>query len=450
MNKYITRYFRNRALKMMQKYGIMSALALISMSGFAQETKHLTLQQALDLGIQNSKQLKISQSRIDIAKAKYEQLRSLQYPQVKVNAGYARLSEVPEFIFPGQSQSFFPSIENASRVGVSVVQPIFGGFRAKSSIESGKFLIKASEFDAEKDRSGIALNIVNAYYNFYKLQQSKNLVDENLSGSRQRLKDVENLAKNGVASRNDILRSDLQVSTIRLSQIDAENNIKIANYNMNILLGLPENTILTIDSASIFTQKDLKPYQDYVDDAAQNRSELKGAEIRTQTAINNLKITKANYFPVVSLVSNYLNANPNQRLVPAQAKWYDTWDVGIGLSYDITSIFTNKHNISEAKTQIDQTRIFTDQLSDVIKMELNQNYIGYQQQLQKIDVNKKAVEQATENYRMVKNKYMNQVALLTDVLDADILLLQSKLNYAVAQADAEIAYQTLLQSTGKL
>ncbi|MFM6976325.1 MAG: TolC family protein [Sphingobacteriaceae bacterium] len=413
----------------------------------AQEVKKLSLEQAISLGLENSKALHLSKSRIEVAQAKYQQLRALQFPQVKAFSTYSKYNDVPEFLFPGQTVSSFPNIPNVYRNGVALVQPVSGGFRARAMLESGELLAKAVAMDAEKDEAEIKLNLVATYFNLYKLEESKKLIDENLASTERRLKDVQNLAKNGLAPRNDVLRAELQVSNMRLAQIDAMNALQVANFNFGILLGLPENVKIQVESATVYVRP-TKTYEEYVQDGIQKRPDHLAAAFRLKTAQNNLKVSRAGYFPVISLNANYLNANPNPRLIPAQAKWFNTWDFGVSLAYDLTGLFTNKHQLAEAKAQIVQGRLGLDQTQDQIRMDVNQQYLTYIQQSQKLEVSRQAVAQATENYRVVKNKYDNQVALLTEVLDADVLLLQTKLNDAVARADAELAYQKLLKSTG--
>ena len=415
----------------------------------AQENRKLSLEEALSLGLENSKALQLSKSRIDVAQAKYEQLRALQFPQVKAFSTYSKYNDVPEFLFPGQVVSSFPNIPNVYRNGVSLVQPVSGGFRARAMLESGELFAKAVAMDAEKDQAEIKINLIATYFNLYKLQETKKLIDENLANTERRLKDIQNLAKNGLAPRNDVLRAELQVSNMRLAQLDAANALQVANFNFGILLGLPENTQIQVDPASV-SSRSIKSYNEYVEEGIQKRPDHLAAAFRLKTAQNNLKVSKAGYFPVISLNANYLNANPNPRLIPAQAKWFNTWDFGLSLTYDLTGLFTNKHQVAEAKAQLFQGRLGLDQTNDQIRMDVNQQYLGYIQQTQKLEVSRQAVAQASENYRVVKNKYDNQVALLTEVLDADILLLQAKLNDAIAKADAELAYQKLLKSTGNL
>ena len=423
---------------------------LIPIAVFAQTSRKITLQEAIALGVKNSKEIRLDSTKKLIAAAKQKQLSANQYPAVKASAGYSRLSNVPEFIFPGQTVSIFPNIPNQYTAGVRLVQPVFGGFRAKSALVSGQLLELAVSADAESNKEDVIFNIIAAYNNFYKQLAAKNLIEENLRVANSRLTDVKNFEKNGIVARNDVMRSELQVSNIELSKIDADNGLRITNFNLNILLGLPDQTIIEIDSTSIFTSTTTKTYQEFLNDAYATRADLKAMALRGKAAEKNIKVSKAGYFPVISLQSGYLYANPNQRIVPPSATFNGTWDVGLGINYDLSAIFTNKHQVAEARATYTQSQIMSEQLSDKIKTEVNTRYIQFLQNKERIAVSKKALSQAQENYRIVKNKYYNQVATLTDLLDADNLLLQSRLNLILTQADAELSYKSLLKTTGKL
>jgi outer membrane protein len=128
--------------------------------------------------------------------------------------------------------------------------------------------------------------------------------------------------------------------------------------------------------------------------------------------------------------------------------FHGTWDAGLSLNWNLTSLYTAHHQSAEAKTLVLQSTAISDQITDGIRMEVNQDFVNYEQSLRKIDVAQRSVNQAAENYRTMLSKYNNSSALLSDLLDADVLQLQAKLNLTSAKADAEIAYNHLLKSTG--
>jgi outer membrane protein TolC len=140
--------------------------------------------------------------------------------------------------------------------------------------------------------------------------------------------------------------------------------------------------------------------------------------------------------------------NPNPRLIPPDDVFKATWDAGIYLSYNISTLYTNKHKVNLAKIEQEQSQLNHDLLLDNIHSEINQSYTTYKESQEKIELSKKTILQADENYRTMHSRYTNHIALLSDLLDADIALLQARMNLALSTADAEVAYYKLMKSIG--
>ena len=125
-------------------------------------------------------------------------------------------------------------------------------------------------------------------------------------------------------------------------------------------------------------------------------------------------------------------------------------NIGVGIKYDLTSLWKTKTKIQQAQLKVDQLQISESMLDDNIRLQINQAYQAYLVSEKKIQVYEKAVIQATENYRITKNKYDNALATTTELLDADVALLQTKLSVTNAKADSFLAYNRLLQIAGSL
>jgi outer membrane protein TolC len=123
---------------------------------------------------------------------------------------------------------------------------------------------------------------------------------------------------------------------------------------------------------------------------------------------------------------------------------------GVGFNYDLSSIFKNGKEVKLAKSKADQTKQAIAILSDMIKEETQQAQENYMLSLKQNKVYALAVEQSTENYRIIKDKYDNSLANTNDLLEADVQQLQSKINLALCQADIALKYYQLQFASGKL
>ena len=424
----------------------------------AQQNKNLSLDEAIKLGVAESKNLKYDKSRVANANARIDEAKDNQLPSASVSGNYTRNSDITPLVFPlplgpgGKTELFtvYPNIPNNYLFHAGVGEVIYAGGRTKYGIQSNEYMQRALQLDADKDKSDIILNIVNAYYNLYKAQASSRFVDENIKQVQQHLKETQDFEQNGLAVHNDVVRIQLQLSNVQLAKIDIDDNIKVANYNLDIMLGLAENTQLVIDSNINASARTLKSYPEYLQMASGSRNDIKAYDMRLKAAQAGISAAKSYDLPVLSVQGEYLDARPNQRIFPPTDAFKYSWDAGITLSYDLRGAYTARHAIADATTQMEETKNMMDGLTDQIKMEVNQCYVGYQESLDKIDLSQKAVEQAEENNKLMTSRYDNHVAVLSDLLDASTLLLQAKVNLALAKADAEVAYNKLQKAIGNL
>lgn len=430
---------------------ILSAISLFSLnSALCQDTTSLTLLQAVDLAVKNSKQLKLSDARIEQAIAQSRQANEARLPDATVTTSYLRLTKAAVNLKGAgdgndTAKSRFPNINQAVYGMANVSLPLFAGFKVRYGIESAKFLEQATRLDAANDRQSVMLNAVAAYINLYKANIAGRLVQDNLSQSKQRDADFVNLEKNGLLARNDLLRAQLETSALEQSLFDAQNTVDVATVNMDLLLGLPETTKLRLDSSGLFTAGEIKAIDEYEQLATQNRYDLRALELREKASAAAIKIAKGDYYPAIALTGGYVAAD-----VPGLVAVTNAITGGIGVKYSLSSLWKTKSKVQEAQAQQRQLQINRDILSDNIHLSINKAYRDYLTSLKKIDVSNKAVEQATENYRISKNKYANNLLLLTDLLDAKVSELQARLDLSVAKADVVLAYYTLQQSAGVL
>lgn len=434
---------------------VVLALSMFSaVSSFAQDKKILTLQEAIQLSIQNSKQLKISQAKIEEATAAIKEAEDRRLPEASASASYLRLNRPnvkmqtktdPNGGGTGSTGLASAHPSQAAYAMVNASLPLYSGLRIKYGIASAKYLEEATKLDADKDREEVIMNTVNAYNNLYQSRAALELVKESLEDARQRVKELTRQEQNGLIARNDLLKAQLQASNTELSLLDMEKNWNLATLQMNLLLGLPETTELLPDSSSLQIRTNLKGINEYVQLALQNRRDLAAISYRKKAAGVGIKIAEGEKLPSLALTSGYVAMD-----IPKVLTVTNAVNLGIGLQYNIASLWKNKAKVQSAKAQEKQLEISQDLLSDAVQLEVNQAYQNYLVSRKKIDVQAAAVEQANENYKVVKNKFNNGLATVADLLDADVAQQQARLNQSTAQSDASVAYNRLLQAAGLL
>jgi outer membrane protein len=423
-------------------------MSLVGNKAQAQD-RDLKLEEAIKLGLDNSKTLKLSQSRIDQAISQYNQAKDKALPTGSVSLAYNR-AEIPyNTLAFGNNDIHLPKSADAFLGIASLNETIFAGGRYKYAKQSTEILTNISRLDADKDKDQITYQVINAYYNLYKVLQSQKVVSQNLASIDAQIHQSQRFFDQGLVTKNDVLRFQLQRSNVELTGIDLESNRKIINYDLNILLGLPESTRLTIAEIPM-AKRAIGTLTNYVDSAVSNRQELRQLDLRNKYAETNIKTISAETKPTVSasLGAYYVDANINP--LPRSGNFITPITIGVTGAWNFGSLWTNKNKLTQARLERDEVSINKGITVDNIKNEVNQNYQAYITALDKIQLLQTSIEQAGENNNILSSKYKSNIASATDKADAETLLYQAQINLELAKADAGLAYYTLLKSTGKL
>lgn len=419
----------------------------------AQEKRVLTIDDAIQLGLQNSKLLHISAAKATAAEAKSSEANAARLPSLKLQAGYTRLSDVDPFAVKLPSSAtpivISPTVLDQYTSRVLLQQPLFTGFRLEKSAAAADYSARASHFDVERDRVEMVYNVRSAYWNLYKAAEVRRALDDNVVQTQAHLSDVNNMMAQGLVTKNEVLKVEVQYSNVQLAQIEAANNVKNAMMSLNSLIGLALDTEVQIASVTKAQTEQSQPAEALAQLALVSRADVKAAEMRTNAADASVVAARGGWWPQLSLFSDLYYSRPNPRIMPTKDEFKDTWDVGVSLSWDIWNWGTTKHQSDQAEAIHRQTRYALEQLKDNVSLEVNQSYLALAHSKEKISVATKGVRQAEENYRMTKDKFMNGTATNTDLLDAEIALLQSKLNYTISLVDYELAQARLARALGK-
>ncbi|MEI6311713.1 MAG: TolC family protein [Bacteroidota bacterium] len=411
----------------------------------------ISLQEALNLALKNAKSIQISNYKIENATAKKDMAVNAFLPQVAVNASYSRLStniEPFKITIPGIiTTELNPVIPNQYANRASIQQNVFSGMRNIYNLQASKDMIYASQLDAKKEEEDILMNTILQYYTYCKTTESAKLLRENLKTVDARIKDIQNFQTVGMALPNDVLKAELSKSNLEITQAEIDNTAAIINYNINLLLGINEQTQLSPSPIDI----DATPTNAFTfNPTYDNRLDWKSFNLKILAGQKQVKSAQSAYFPTVNAGFNFYYNNPNQRVFPQTAKFKETWDAGISLNWNLSSLYTARASIRDAKINTKINDLLLGQIQDGIRSEQYSALKNYELSLQKIKMAEKTVEQAKENQRIMQNRFASSVAVFTDLLEADTQLLQAQINLVNAQYDAKITYYKYIKASGNL
>jgi outer membrane protein TolC len=419
---------------------LLTFLLLGITSSFAQEKKTMSLKEAIALVISNSNEAVLANTKVSTSKLELETMKNNQYPSAKISGQYMHLTGANVKSNLGGSGSGL-DVSQLLLGQASVSMPVFSGFKLKNSIDASENLYKSQTFSASHTKEQLALETVELFASLYKSQEMVKLFQENLKSAQQRTKDFSAMVDNGLIARNDLLKAQLQESNIQLSLDSAIKNVNVVNYQLVTLLRLPELTSIDIDINTV--KSDMAKNQLLTING--QRNDLEALSFQKNASEAGIKIAKAGYYPSLSLSGGYIALDLKNTLTVTNAM-----NFGVGLNYDLASIFKNGKEVKLAKSKVDQTTQAIAILNDKIKEETQEAQENYTLSLKQNKVYGLAVEQSEENYRIVKDKYDNSLSTTNDLLEADVQQLQSKINLALSQADIALKYYQLQFASGKL
>ena len=446
---------------MTRKILAFSIALLVPLAVWAQR-KPLSLDEAISAGLEASPSLHASRMKVESSAAKAREVAAGRLPSLKLGAGYTRQSEVPPFAvhIPGSPEPFIvsQSYYNNWNLRLSVQQPLFTGYRLEAGTESARMLERSAGQDLAKERSEFVFAIKSAYWGLARAREFEAVVGETIGQVREHLKDVRAFFDQGMVTKNEVLRTELQLSNAQLLAIDARNGVEVARTSLNTLIGLPVETDLelTTTAESLASRapdagavgEGAAASKTLLDTALAVRPELKSADFRIKASEAGLKAAKAGWYPQLSLAGNYYYLRPNPRYMPAQDRFHGTWDVGLALSFDIWNWGQTKSQAEQAKAQLAQARDARKLLEDLAVLDVTQSRLALNQARDKVRVAGEAVGQAEENLRTFRERFRQGVALNSEVIDAELLLFQTKISRTQAAIDLVLAQARLEKALG--
>ncbi len=437
---------------------IYSVLCLMGICAFVkpasgQSPRMLSLDEAIAIGHANSRAVKISSVKADAASAKAGEAATALLPSITLNAGYQRLSDVDPFQvsvpFAPQPITIAPVVLNAYNARVSLQQPLFTGFKLSSNAEAAQLMAKAAAFDSETERADLTLNTTVAYWMLYQIGRTRDFVEANVVRLEAIESDTKNLLRTGLATRNDLLKVQLQINNARLMNIDAANDHRLAMMNLSNLIGLPLETDIQLTS---LPQMPVEPegrpegpdwkyrsLEEYAELAFRNRPDVIAMQTRVEASHDMVRAAQGNWWPHVYLTAGYTYARPNMRYQPTRDEFKSTWDVGIQLQFNVWNWGATTRQTEQAAAALRQSELAYEQMKDNITLDVQRQKLALSRSKEKVGIAMLSVEQAKENQRMMNDKYRQGLATSSDVIDANVSLLQAETGFSAAVVEFHVA-----------
>jgi len=255
--------------------------------------------------------------------------------------------------------------------------------------------------------------------------------------------------KQGLLTKNDLMKVQVQLSDALVRQIDAENGVQLAMYSLNNTLGLPLRTEIVLASTIQVNDRSWNTVDSLIKCALEKRPEVLGMNARVKAGEAGLESARGSWWPQVYLIGNYSYLQPNQRYFPVVDQFKGTWDVSVSLSYDIWNWWETGYQTAEAQAQLAQAQEGLSMVEDGVTLEVTQCFLSIEKAKERKAVSEQGVAQAEENYRIMTGKYKQGLAANSDLRDAEVELLEAKLNLTQSLVNYELAIAQLSKAIGE-
>ncbi len=430
---------------------IMVSCALLWAKGsYAQETYVLTIEQMFALADENSKSLKIKDAEVVEAQQGVKVAKNGYLPDIDISlsASYLGNGCLTDRNFSNGENVKMPHFGNNFAIRAS--QLIYGGGAVANGVAMAKLKEEMAGLDRDAARFRIRFMLLGFYLDLYKLQNVRKVYDNNIELAKVVIKDTKARNEAGVALQNDVTRYELQLKNLELARHRVVNSIEIYNYDLATILGLPAE-IQIIPDSNIIGQTLLMQNLDYWQDMASSNSHIaKQSALTVEMGKYSEKLVRAERRPTIALTAANHFDGPITIEVPTINKNFNYWYVGVGISFKISSLYKANKSIRQARYNTIVSKKKQDFALEQISLSIQEDYTRYMEAYDEVETLEKSVQLARENYDVIANRYRNDTAIVTDMLDASNQLLDAELQLENARINVVFNYYKLKNTSGNL
>ena len=311
-----------------------------------------------------------------------------------------------------------------------------------------------AELDVEKNRQEVRFLITGYYLDLCKLRNQSEVIARNIELTEKVIEQMKARREQGTVLKNDITRYELQLQSLELSKTQTDDAQKIIRHQLSTTIHLPEGEDFEVDTQSLEEEgmalKALASEELWQRTAAENNIGIRQASLATEVSEQKVRNARAASRPSVAVVAeNNLTGPYTYDLIPKNAN-VNVWFVGIGVKYSLSSLWKNKHTIRKARHENTEARESVQLAREGIENGVQAGYTNLLTSAVEVSTQEKQVELADQNYEVVKNRYDNDLALLTDMLDASNMKLSADMALVNARINMLYNYFKLKYITNTL
>ncbi len=417
---------------------------------FPQVGRKLTIREMFELADSASRSIRV----FGIAEKEAEQAvrvaKNALFPTIDLSLSASYLGDVwlSDRNFSHGQTAPMPHFGNNFSIEAS--QVLYAGGAISGRIAMARLQHQLAGLAKENNRQEIRFLLAAHYLEMYKLQNQAKVYQKNMEQTRKLLEEIHAKQQQGVALRNDITRYELQLKSLELVLTQVENGILILNNELVTVLGLPQEEVIEVDSALLEELPLLSEELEWQQAALLGSPVLQQARVSIDHLRQQEKVVRASRLPSVALIAGDHLDGPITFEIPTINRNFNYWYVGIGVKFNLASSFRSGKEVKLARFSTQRAIEEELLLREGVHTGIKEAYIRFREAFTSYDTQLKSLELAQQNYRVINHRYLNELALLTDMLDADNAQLNAELQVVNAQINILFNYFRLRKAAGTL
>ncbi len=410
----------------------------------------LTIDQLFKAIEDNNVSLRTQKTGVEAADLGIESAKSKRLPDVDASLSVSYIGNVllTDRDFTNVHGLSAPHFGNS--FSLQAQQVVYAGGAINAGIKLAELGKRQAETGVKLTRQQVRFMALGQYLDLYKIDNQTQVYEKNIELTRQLIADIKAKQEQGMALKNDITRYELQMESLKLGLTALRNNRSILNHQLCNTLGMKQDAIIMPD-ANVIDKIYAKDGEEYwQNQGSLNSPLLEQSANAISIAEQQEKLAKSDMLPKVAFVAADNFDGPITFELPPINKNLNVWYVGVGVKYSLSSLFKSNKRIRQAAVETRQAR----EARDVQVEQLNNNvqaaYVQYQQTYVELETQRKSVELARQNYDVMNARYLSQLALVTDMVDASNLRLNAELKEVDARINIAYAYYKMKFVAGEI
>ena len=409
----------------------------------------LTIEEMFALADKNSKSLRPAATGIEEAHETLKSAQSARTPDIDASLSFSYIGNgyLIERDFSAATFASMPHFGNNFALKVS--QILYAGGEINSAVEIAKLGEESAELTLEESRDKLRLMLIGYYLDLFKQHNLLKVYEKNIAQTQELLDEIRAKSQEGLALKNDETRYELMLANMKLAHTQIANSITVMNDNIVTILGLPPETNVEPDSTLLATSMPIETKEHWTDEAG-NATQLQQIAVSAKISEAETRAARSAMLPKIAFVAANNFDGPILIEVPPINQNFNYWYAGVGITYNFGSLY--KSNKEYRKKKIAARRM-SETYADALEQKelaVRADYIKYIETYDELHTQEKSVELAEQNYAVVRSRYMNDMALITDMLDASNTKLAAETGLTNARINIIYRYYILLFAVGRI